>query len=113
MVGIVVTLVSALLPARKAATVPPVAAMSEAAAPAAGRSLRNRSIGGAVTSLAGGALLALGLIAENGASLMLVALGSLTIFIGVSVLAPVFAIPIARILGRPLPGIAGIAFRSR
>ena len=106
-VGIVVTLVSALLPARKAATVPPVAAMTEAAAPAAGRSLRNRSIGGTLTALAGGALLALGLVAENGASLTLVALGSLTIFIGVSVLAPVFAIPIARILGRPLPGITG------
>jgi putative ABC transport system permease protein len=106
-VGIVVTLVSALLPARRAATVPPVAAMTEAAAPAAGRSLRRRSFGGAVTTLAGGALLAAGLVAENGASLTLVALGSLAIFIGVSILAPVFAIPIARVLGRPLPGITG------
>jgi putative ABC transport system permease protein len=66
-VGIAVTLVSALLPARRAATVPPVAAMTEVAAP----------------------------------------LGSLTVFIGVSVLAPVFAIPIAKVLGRPLPGITG------
>jgi putative ABC transport system permease protein len=106
-VGIVVTLVSALLPARRAATVPPVAAMTEAAAPAAGRSLRRRSLAGTATSLVGAALLAGGLVAENGASLTLVALGSLTLFIGVSVLAPVFAIPIARVLGRPLPGITG------
>ena len=106
-VGIVVTVVSALLPARRAATVPPVAAMTEAAAPASGRSLRRRSIGGTITAVAGGALLALGLVAENGASLTLVALGSLTIFMGVSVLAPVFAIPVAKVLGRPLPGITG------
>jgi putative ABC transport system permease protein len=107
LVGIVVTLVSALLPARRAATVPPVAAMTEAAAPATGRSLRRRSLGGTITAVTGGALLALGLVAENGASLMLVALGSLTIFVGVSVLAPVFAVPIAKVLGRPLPGITG------
>ncbi len=106
-VGIVVTLVSALLPARRAATVPPVAAMTESAAPATGRSLRRRSLGGTLTLLIGGAMLAGGLVAENGASLTLVALGSLTLFIGVSVLAPVFAIPIARVLGRPLPGITG------
>jgi putative ABC transport system permease protein len=106
-VGIIVTLVSALLPARKAATVPPVAAMSEAAAPVGGRSLRRRSIGGAITAAAGGASLAVGLVLENGASLTLVALGSLSIFVGVSVLAPVFAIPIAKVLGRPLPGITG------
>lgn len=106
-VGIAVTLVSALLPARRAATVPPVAAMTEVAAPAAGRSLQRRSIGGTITAGAGAALLALGLIVENGASLTLVALGSLTVFIGVSVLAPVFAIPIAKVLGRPLPGITG------
>jgi putative ABC transport system permease protein len=107
LVGIIVTLVSALLPARKAATVPPVAAMTEAAAPATGRSLRRRTVGGTITAAAGGALMALGLVAENGASLTLVALGSLTIFVGVSVLAPVFAIPIAKVLGRPLPGITG------
>ncbi len=106
-VGIVVTLVSALLPARRAATVPPVAAMTEAAAPATGRSLRRRSIAGTITAVAGGAMLAVGLVAENGASLTLVALGSLTIFVGVSVLAPVFAIPITKVLGRPLPGITG------
>lgn len=106
-VGIVVTVVSALLPARRAATVPPVAAMTEAAAPASGRSLRRRSIGGTITAVAGGASLALGLVAENGASLTMVALGSLTIFMGVSILAPVFAIPVAKVLGRPLPGITG------
>jgi putative ABC transport system permease protein len=107
LVGIVVTLVSALLPARRAATVPPVAAMTEAAAPATGRSLRRRSVGGTIAAVIGGGLLALGLVVENGASLTLVALGSLTIFVGVSILAPVFAVPIAKVLGRPLPGITG------
>ena len=106
-VGIVVTLVSAIIPARKAAAVPPVAAMSETVARPARRSLRTRAITGTATSLIGATVLGAGLVIQNDNSLTLVAIGSVAVFIGVSVLAPLFAIPIARVLGRPLPGVTG------
>ncbi len=111
-VGLVVTMVSALLPARRAATVPPVAAMSEVQAPTTRRSLRGRAIGGSAIAAVGIAAAGGGLLIENGASLLLVGIGSLTLFLGVSVLAPLFAIPIARALGRPLPGVTGSLARD-
>lgn len=106
-VGLIVTLVAALPPARKAAAVPPVAAMNETAARPGRRSLRTRSIFGTATTGLGAALLATGLLAESAAGIAVVGLGSLLLFLGVSVLAPLFARPIARLLGRPLPGITG------
>ena len=106
-VGIVVTLVSAIVPARKAAAVSPVAAMSEAVAKPPRRSLRTRAIAGSVTAFAGATVLGTGLVLQNGSSLTLVSIGSVAVFIGVTVLAPLFAIPIARILGRPIPGVTG------
>lgn len=111
-VGVVVTLASSLMPAWRAASVPPVAAMREAQPPSTRRSLRGRAVAGGVVSLLGSAGVGAGLMLENGASLVLVGIGSLVIFLGVSVLAPIFAIPIARILGRPLPGVTGALARD-
>lgn len=111
-VGVVVTVVSALLPARAASAVPPVAAMRETEARPARRSLRNRAITGAALSLAGAAGIGGGLVAENGASLPLVAFGALAVFLGVSVLAPLFARPVAAGLGAPLRGVTGLLARE-
>ncbi|MDH5292605.1 MAG: FtsX-like permease family protein [Acidimicrobiia bacterium] len=106
-VGMVVTMASALLPARKASRVPPVAAMTETQAPTSPRSLRKRTISGVAVTALGAALLVTGLTLENGATAAVVGAGSFTVFVGISILAPVFAIPIGRLLGRPLPGITG------
>lgn len=105
MVGLTVTMFSSLLPARKASRIAPVAAMRDT--PAARRSLKTRALAGTGIVLAAAAALLLGLATDNGNALMLVAFGSLTGFIGISVLAPLFARPIANLLGKPLPGIAG------
>lgn len=104
-VGILVTLVSALLPAWKAGRTPPLAAMRQVVAVNA--PLRRRALAGTGVTIAGAALLVGGLLAENGASLYLVGTGALMAFLGVSTLAPLFARPIVSLLGQPLPGIVG------
>jgi putative ABC transport system permease protein len=44
---------------------------------------------------------------ENGASLALVAIGALGLFMGMSTLAPLFAGPIAKVLALPIRGVTG------
>lgn len=104
-VGIGVTLASALFPARKAARVPPVAAMSQELARPSRRSTRTRAVVGTVVTLLGVLALAGGLFGEGG--IALVGLGALVVFLGVAVLAHLAARPIAAILGWPLPRLFG------
>lgn len=106
-VGVVVTLVSALLPARRAASIPPVAAMSETSARPTRKSLRVRAIVGAVVAVVGAGLMTAGLLVENGASLAFVSIGAVGLFLGMSTLAPLVAAPVARALAAPIRGITG------
>lgn len=106
-VGVVITLISALIPARRAAAIPPVAAMSAAEARTTRKSLRTRSIIGSGLTMLGAALMAGGLIVENGASLAMVASGAIGLFLGMSTLAPLLAGPVARLISLPLRGITG------
>lgn len=106
-VGVLVTLVSALIPARRAAAIPPVAAMSEVAARTTRKSLRTRAIAGSSLALLGAALMLGGLLLENGASLALASAGAVGLFLGMSTLAPLLAGPVARLLSAPLRGITG------
>jgi putative ABC transport system permease protein len=94
--GVVVTLLAALLPARRAARVPPVAAMRETAAPE--RSHRLGTGIGVVLVAAGGAALAIGLEGE----IALVGVGALASFLGVAALSPLLSRPVSRVLGAPL-----------
>jgi putative ABC transport system permease protein len=103
-IGITVTLVAAYLPARRAAKVPPIAALRDVALDRSGRSLK-RTIVGAAVSVAGIALLAVGL---SGGGVPAVGLGALTVFVGVAVLGPVVARPVSQVLGSPLPLLRGM-----
>ena len=96
LVGLVVTLFAAILPARKAASVPPVAAMRESAAPE--RSHRRANAVGVLLLAAGSVALAVGLRGN----LALVGVGALLSFLGVAALSPLMARPVARLLGAPL-----------
>jgi len=106
-VGITVTVLAALLPARRASSIPPVAAMSDAHARTSPKSLRTRALVG--VGLAGGGVVAMtaGLLAGNDASAVLVVAGGLGLFLGMSTLAPLVAVPVARILSAPIRGITG------
>ncbi len=95
-VGLVVTVLAALLPARRASAVPPVAAMRDASVP--DTSLRRSTLSGVVLLAAGVALVAVGLTGE----LALLGVGALLSFLGVAALSPLLTRPAARLLGAPL-----------
>jgi putative ABC transport system permease protein len=101
LVGVVVTLVSAFLPALKATRVPPVAAMREEAAARPSRSIRRRSITGSLVTLIGVGLLLLGLFRDTGNRVANVGAGVAVMFLGVAVLSPLIARPLARWIGWP------------
>lgn len=107
-VGLGLTLASAVLPARKAARVPPVAAIREEAARPKRRTLRRRAAAGTGLTAVGAVALAVGLIGTVDNGIAFVGAGAAIIFIGVSVLAPLAARPLADIIGWPLPRIAGV-----
>ncbi|RLE16737.1 MAG: hypothetical protein DRJ28_01015 [Actinobacteria bacterium] len=109
LVGLGLTLLSSLLPARKASRIPPVAAMREDAARTPRRSLRTRAIAGTAITGLGVLLLAVGLFASVGRAIIFVAAGAAIAFIGVSVLAPLAAKPLADVIGWPLPRLFGIS----
>ena len=103
-VGVLVTFVAAIVPARRAAKVAPIAAMRGVAVDRSGRSVIRAVVGGLVTAL-GVAALALGL---SGGDAGVVGLGALVVFLGVGVLGPVIARPVSRLLGAPLPRLRGV-----
>ena len=103
-VGIIVTLLASLLPARKASAVPPVAAMRDAVVPDG--SLRRSSVTGAVLLLLGVAAVGKGL--SGSGALPLLGFGALLTFLGVAALSPLLSRPTSRLLGRPLArGVPG------
>ncbi|MEZ0233885.1 MAG: ABC transporter permease [Actinomycetota bacterium] len=101
--GVVVTVVASVLPARRAGSVAPIQALREAADAPPPRGLvgRRLAIAVAVTALGAG-ILAYGLFGAetNGASV--VGVGAAITFIGVAMLSPLVARPIAGALGGPI-----------
>lgn len=86
--GVGVTLCAAWLPAHRAATVPPVAAMSAVHAPATARSLVVRNTAGAFLTAAGAALVVAATAVDSEG---LLALGGFLLAIGVIVLTPLLS----------------------
>ncbi|MEX2255618.1 MAG: ABC transporter permease [Acidimicrobiia bacterium] len=115
--GTLVTFVSALAPARRAARVAPMAALrSGATLPSSGR--RRVAIGAAFTTV-GITLVILGLTADvdsfPGGTAGCVGAGAALVFVGVAMLSPIIAVPVARFLGW-LParfrGMSGVLARE-
>ena len=103
--GLGVSVASAVFPARRAAKVPPIAAMREVAIDHSSRS-RRRVVNGSIITGLGAVAMGAGLF--GGAGLAPVGLGAVLVFVGVAVLGPVLARPISRILGAPLPRLFGV-----
>ncbi len=99
-VGILATLISAILPAWRASRVSPIAAMRNEA-PSEGRTKLRTIIGGVVTTLGLAAIVA-GLFGGLSTSLLLTLLGigAVFTFVGVSMLSALFAAPVANAIGR-------------
>ncbi|MDI1464545.1 ABC transporter permease [Catellatospora sp. KI3] len=96
--GIVATMVAAFIPAIKASSVPPVAAMRDLSRP--DRSLLGLSLTGAAFALPGAGLVLLGALADLGGAGFLVLLGgAVLLLLGSLLLAPLLARPVIRALG--------------
>jgi putative ABC transport system permease protein len=100
-VGTIVTVVAAVVPARRAARVAPLEALREAQ-DRAGRSLRFRLVSGAVVLALGLGPLLYGLFGAAENALQLVGFGVAFTFIGVAMLTPLIARPVAAALGLPI-----------
>ncbi|SDG02731.1 putative ABC transport system permease protein [Blastococcus aurantiacus] len=110
-VGVLVTLVSAYVPARRAARMPPVAAMRDDVVTAQ-RGLRRRTVVGAVLAAVGIAALVGGTLSDDGGTgASLVGLGALALILGATALSPVLAVPFLRSVGALLPRIWGTTGR--
>ena len=108
-VGVLVTMVAAYAPARRASRVPPVAAMrDEVALPET--SVRRRTVVAAVLALLGAGLLAWGLGGASNAVLT-VGLGVLAVLLGVALAAPVLSRPVLAVLGRVYARLFGAVGR--
>ena len=105
-VGPVVTLVAALIPALRSTRVPPISAMRANAAPVTPRAGALRLILGAVILAAGVAALAAGLFADAG--LPVVGTGAVLVLLAVAALSPLVTRPIARVLGAPVAATRGL-----
>jgi putative ABC transport system permease protein len=105
--GVGVTLLSALLPARRAAKVAPVAVMRSVAVERTRPSKVRVGLGVLLALVSAGALVT-GFV---GAELPLVLIGTLAGFVGTAVLSPVLVRPVVRVISAPLPRIAGMRGR--
>ncbi|HEX9776194.1 MAG TPA: FtsX-like permease family protein [Actinomycetota bacterium] len=108
-VGIVITLVASVLPARRAAHVTPMEALRES------DGVRPLGVGvrlvtGGVVVAIGVGLVMLGLLGDTG-GLASVGGGVFATFLGVTTLSPLTARPLSRFLGAPLPRMSGVAGR--
>jgi putative ABC transport system permease protein len=113
--GLFVTLLAATSPARKAAKVPPVAAMHEIGTGSTGYGSKERIMVGTAVLALGVAVLLYGLLASPAHAVLVVGVGALAVFFGVSVLGRTVSLPMSRVIGLPIArsrGAAGLLARE-
>ena len=103
-VGVAITVVAAIPPAWRATRVAPVQALRDAVPDPSGFSAR-RLAGGLVVTAAGVGLVLAGLFGH--AAAVLTAAGAVAAFLGVTALGPLFARPLAFVIGQPLTSLPG------
>ncbi len=103
-VGLIVTVASAWLPARRAGKVPPLAAMRETAIEVVALRRRRTIFGLILIALGAASIIAV----TNGVSNTWLGLGILFVFSGTITLGPVIARPVALLLGKPAERLRGV-----
>ncbi len=108
LVGVGVTLLSALAPAMRATRVPPVAALQEGAALPPTRFTKFSTAIALIFAALGGSALAYGIFADGGTSgrLLFMGLGALLLFVAIAMLAKFVVRPASRIIGWPMEKLA-------
>jgi putative ABC transport system permease protein len=102
-VGFVITIASAVLPSRRASKVMPIAALRDVAQDRSSVSIRRILIGAFATVCAMATLL----VGLNASNIKVVGVGAIALFLATAVLGPVFARPIAAIVGNPIAKLRG------
>lgn len=103
-VGIAMTVFAAVSPSIRASKVPPVAAMRDVALDRSAAS-KGRLLAGAVVTFAAAMLVVYGLASND---VKLLGSGVPLLFIGIFVLGPLIARPVAGFIGAPLPTVVGV-----
>ena len=112
LVGVIVTLLAGLAPALRATRVPPIAAVREGATLPRSRLSRFTWLFAAITVVIAVLLLGYGLFGDDlgtAERLLSIAVGCLSLFIGVALLSPRLVRPLAWVLGWPASRIGGAA----
>ncbi len=110
--GLLVTLLSAYAPARRAARIPPVEAMREEFA-SIGESLRVRTIIGAVLAIAGVVLAVLGARSTGGDAARTVGIGAAALILAVLLASPWLSRPVVGTLGIAVAALGPIGRMAR
>lgn len=103
-VGIGITLLSVVIPARRASRIPPVAAMHPEIGFSA-ISANKRLAAGSMVTVVGAVAFLVGMLIRPGGSIALILLGGgggLAVFLGISSLSATVARPVVGVLGRPV-----------
>ncbi|MFZ0323276.1 MAG: FtsX-like permease family protein [Actinomycetes bacterium] len=109
-VGLVVTVLAAFPPARRASRIPPVAALrDDVTLPS--RSLRIRALLGSIALVLGLTLMTLGVREGGSSGSSLVGLGTVVTLVAAIVLSPVVSGPVVRVIGGLLPLMFGTVGR--
>jgi putative ABC transport system permease protein len=113
-VGILATVISGFVPARRATRIEPVAAMRDAVTPTGGRLRRRRIVVAALVELAGLAILLYSLFGDPGsanATASALGFGAVLMMFGFALLAPTLVRPLSGLVGRPLERVQGLTGR--
>jgi putative ABC transport system permease protein len=113
-VGVLATVVSGFVPARRATRVLPVEAMRESQTPGPGRLRKRRVALAAAVEAIGVAMLLYGLLGDPGAANATATLlggGSVLMIFGFALLAPTLVRPLSGAIGRPLERVQGLTGR--
>ncbi len=112
-VGIIVTLLSAIVPAQRATQVPPIAALQEGAVMPRSRLGRYAPVFAAAIAAIGVALILVGMYGSGSTTYRLAALaaGAVLMFVAVALVSKFFVGPVAATLGWPLQRLSPISGR--
>ncbi len=106
-IGVGVTMVSAVVPSRRSSAVAPMQAIREASVEPTGLSTRRLLTSGGVLAV-GVAVLLWGLFGSPPSAGAIIGTGTVAVFLGVAALSPIVAIPFASFVGRPIARLRGV-----